>query len=131
MDQKLKQLIDLAVIDDERKSRYIDALTVMNEEQKITFAVQLWQLLSDKMHLQFVEKAQNMIEEMAQEGAPLYTQEDFAKVEEQTVFEFLRKQSGLNDEDKLAQLRDELLSIQQMVESHDREISEIKNKIQY
>ena len=128
-DTKIKQLIELAVIDDDRKHDYLAALPLMAEEDKVAFGLGLWQLLADKMHVLVVEKAQAMVEEMAQEGGKEYTHDDFAAMEDQVMHDFLKQRSGLQDEDKLSDLRSELKVIQQMVESHDREISELKTKV--
>lgn len=129
-DTKIKQLIDLAIQDQDRKSEYLNALSSMSLEDKLTFGIGLYEVLAQKMHLEIIEKAQGMIEEMASDNGRQYTPADFTRMEEQVTTDFLRSRSGLQDEDKLAQLRAELMNIQQLVEDHDREISELKNKIQ-
>lgn len=130
-DQKIQNLINLAVLDENRKELYRQALPKMTAEEKMDLALGLWQMWMQKLNKKVTDEVEAMLSEMAEEDSKVvYEKKDFQKVQEKVLNEMLKDRLGVEEEDQLAGLRTELNEIHHVVETHDREISEIKDKLE-
>lgn len=127
-DKRIHKLIDLAVIDNARRDLYHDALPKMTADERLQLMLFLWSMLMAKLDAKIKNRMEEMIEEMATKEDVEYSKDDFKQVEKEVVNEFLAAQSGIEDEDELEALRQELDQIGAKVEEHDEVLSEIAKK---
>lgn len=129
-DKKILTLIELSVDDPNRRELYAQSLTNMTADEKVDFTLSLYSLMMAKLHEQTVGKMEEMITEMAQDGSTVqYEQKDFQDVHDNVVNKYLQDRLGVDDADRLSELRAELSEIGQIVNNHDLEINDIKSRL--
>ena len=128
-DKYIHKLIDWAVFDDARKQLYHDALPKMTVDERYELVMFLWDMVLDKLNEKVMSRMEDMVSEMATEDSSVeYEKKDFKAVEDEIVNEFLSTQLGIEDDDELSRLKDELNNIGKKVEEHDQVLSKFKNK---
>jgi len=130
-DKKIQNLIQLAIIDTDRRALYQKALPRMTAEEKLDFALDLWAILMDKLHARALTEMQAMIDEMADPQSTVeYSRKEFQAVQERILNEMMRERLGITEEEELAKLREELSEIGEKVQTHEQEIAQLKEKVE-
>ncbi len=128
--EKLTALINLAIYDDTRREMYLEALPKLTAEERLKMAVSLWELAMQKMHQLAMDKMETMVTEMAADGSKVsYEKSDFKAVYDEVINTFIAERLGMQDEENITKLREELNFIGQKVQEHDDIISKLKDKI--
>ena len=123
-DQKISQLIELVIVDSDRRDLYQQALPKMTEEEKLDFVVGLWKMLMEKLNFEVEQRSEEMIEEMADEKSNItYDQKDFKAVYDQILNELLAKRFQVEKESELERLRKDLAEMGNIVKDEEEKNS--------
>lgn len=103
----LKQLAQIVPIEKEIKEHILNKEDKLTADQKYQISKICWALLSTIFEERMRQKTQEMLREMAEEGRE-YDNEDFRRVEDEVIADFLIKLDEVKSEKKLADIKAQL-----------------------